>query len=99
MWGPNEFFTGRSTDYAFRRGGDYVPGAAFMLIRDTVWALVTSDAIDAAVVLAYNSPTESGFSTYYDAAVDAASDELASLNLATNAQTSMLDLIDDLCAV
>lgn len=98
VWVPNVFFTGRSADYAFRRGGDYVPGSAFMLIRDAVWALVTADATSTAAVLAYNEPNESGFYDYYSAASDAATAELVSLGVATDAQTSMLALIAALAA-
>ena len=95
---PNEFFTGRSVDYAFRRGGDYVPGSAFMLIRDTVQALVAGQAMGDVAELAYTEPNESGFADYYTAAEDAATAELVSLGVATDAQTSMLDLIADLSA-
>jgi len=98
VWVPNVFFTGRSADYAFRRGGDYVPGSAFMLIRDAVWALVTADATSTAAVLAYTEPNESGFYDYYSTASDAATAELVSLGVATDAQTSMLALIADLSA-
>ncbi|MEL0076272.1 MAG: hypothetical protein VW708_09095, partial [Ilumatobacter sp.] len=78
LWVPNEFFTGRSVDYAFRRGGDSVPGSAFMLIRDTVWALAEYPATTTATALTYTEP-ESGFSDYYAAAYDAANDHLVSL--------------------
>ena len=98
LWVPNEFFTGRSTDYAFRQGGDFVPGSAFMLIRDTVWALITADATSTAAVLAYNEPNESGFYDFYAAAYTAAQSELVSLGVATDAQASMVDLIADLSA-
>ena len=97
-WVPNEFFTGRSVDYAFRRGGDYVPGSAFMLIRDTVQALVAGQAMGDVVTLAYTEPNESGFYDYYSAASDAATTELVSLGVATDAQTSMLALIAALAA-
>ena len=97
-WVPNEFFTGRSADYAFRRGGNYVPGSAFMLIRDTVQALVAGQALSDVAELAYTEPSESGFSAYYTEASDAATAELVSLGVATDAQTSMLDLIADLSA-
>ena len=97
-WVPNEFFTGRSADYAFRRGGNYVPGSAFMLIRDTVQALVAGQALSDVAELAYTEPNESGFADYYTAAEDAATAELVSLGVATDAQTSMLDLIADLSA-
>ena len=97
LWVPNEFFTGRSVDYAFRRGGDYVPGSAFMLIRDTVWALAEYPATTTATALAYTE-SESGFSDYHAAAYDAANDQLVSLGIPTDAQTSMLDLIADLSA-
>lgn len=97
LWVPNEFFTGRSVDYAFRRGGDYVPGSAFMLIRDTVWALAEYPATTTATALAYTE-SESGFSDYHAAAYDAANDQLVSLGVATDAQTSMLALIADLSA-
>ena len=97
-WVPNEFFTGRSVDYAFRRGGDYVPGSAFMLIRDTVQALVAGQALSDVATLAYTEPNESGFYDYYSTAIDAATTELVSLGVATDAQTSMLALIADLAA-
>lgn len=98
LWVPNSFFTGRSADYAFRRGGDYVPGSAFMLLRDTVWTLVTSDAISAAATLAYDEPEESGFGAYYEAAYTEAGAKLVALGANTDAVTAMLDLIDDLSA-
>ena len=98
LWVPNEFFTGRSTDYAFRRGGDYVPGSAFMLIRDCVQALVAGQALSDVALLAYTEPNESGFYDYYSTASDAATAELVSLGVATDAQTSMLALIADLSA-
>ena len=97
-WVPVEFFTGRSVDYAFRRGGDYVPGSAFMLIRDCVQALVAGQALSDAGELAYTEPNESGFYDYYSTASDAATAELVSLGVATDAQTSMLALIADLSA-
>ena len=97
-WVPNEFFTGRSVDYAFRRGGDYVPGSAFMLIRDCVQALVAGQAFSDVGLLAYTEPNESGFYDYYSTASDAATAELVSLGVATDAQTSMLALIADLAA-
>jgi hypothetical protein len=97
-WVPNEFFTGRSTDYAFRRGGDYVPGSAFMLIRDVVWTLAEKPATTTATSLAYNEPSESGFANYYSDGYDAAVDVLVGLGVPTDAQTSMLALIADLAA-
>lgn len=96
-WVPNEFFTGRSVDYAFRRGGDYVPGSAFMLIRECVQALVAGQALSDVALLAYTDP-ESGFSDYYTAAIDAAEAALVTLGVATDAQASMVDLIADLAA-
>ena len=97
-WVPAALFTGRSVDYAFRRGGNYVPGSAFMLIRDTVQALVAGVAISAAAVLAYEAPNESGFYDYYSTASDESTTQLVSLGVATDAQTSMLTLIADLSA-
>jgi hypothetical protein len=97
-WVPNEFFTGRSVDYAFRRGGDYVPGSAFMLIRECVQALVAGQALSDVATLAYTEPNESGFYDYYAAAYDAANDHLVSLGIPTDAQASMVDLIADLAA-
>lgn len=96
-WVPNEFFTGRSVDYAFRRGGDYVPGSAFMLIRECVQALVAGQALSDVALLAYTDP-ESGFSDYYTAAIDAAEAALVALGVGTDAQASMVDLIADLAA-
>jgi hypothetical protein len=97
-WVPAALFTGRSVDYAFRRGGNYVPGSAFVLIRDTVQALVAGVAISAAAALAYEAPNESGFYDYYSTASDESTTELVSLGVATDAQTSMLALIADLAA-
>jgi len=97
-WVPNEFFTGRSVDYAFRRGGDYVPGSAFMLIRDCVQALVAGQALSDVALLAYTEPAESGFSDYYTAAIDAATAELVNLGADVDAAAAAVDIIADLAA-
>lgn len=94
---PAALFTGRSDDYAFRRGGDYVPGSAFMLLRDVIWALCTnavSSAVGGAVL-----GSLSGFDEFYVASQLSATTTLETLGVGDDTTTAALALIDDLCAV
>ena len=97
VWVPSTLFTGRSVDYAFRRAGDYVPGSAFMLIRDIVWALATDQALTAALSGAFTDGV-TGFGDLYELASDAGKTELVNLGAATDAAASAVTLIGDLAA-
>ena len=96
-WVPAEFFTGRSVDYAFRRGGDFVPGSAFMLLRDAAWALVTGQALTDAISNAYDG-TIVGFGEFYAEAFATADEALVGLGANTDTVALMLALIADLSA-
>lgn len=93
---PAVFFTGHGDD-TFRQGGDYVPGSAFILLRDAVWALC-SESVSVAVGGAILG-TANGFSECRFAAEADATSILENLGLFGDVAASFLDLIDDLCAV
>lgn len=95
-WVPVEFFTGRSSGFAFRKGGDYVAGSAFMLLRDIIWALVTNPTTTGALAAAYLG-TAVGFGKLYAVAADAATSYLAG-GLDVDTLDACSDLLTDLCA-
>lgn len=97
-WVPVELFTGRSVDFSYRQGGNYVPGSAFMLIRDTVFTLGLSVAVEGAAALAYTDGSTSGFSDYYQTAYDAGQTILVGLGADVDAAASAVTLIGDLAA-
>lgn len=94
---PVELFTGRSGDYVVRRGGSYVPGSTFMLLRDVVWAITTRAAKTGAGSAAYLDPLTE-FAGGYAAATAAATSLLTGLGFAADTIASIGDLLDDLCA-
>lgn len=96
-WVPIELFTGRSVDFSYRQGGDYVPGSAFILIRDTVFALAWAAAVTDVTLAAHTDP-ESGFGDYYETAYDAGQTQLVNLGADVDAAASAVTLIADLAA-
>lgn len=91
---PVEFFTGRSADYAFRRGGDYVAGSAFTLLREIIRVRAEFVGGAWAATSTIEGPPAGGFAELYATAYDNA---LAFFDFGGTV-TSMLGLVDDLCA-
>lgn len=97
-WVPIELFTGRSVDFSYRQGGNYVPGSAFILIRDTVFALALGAAVTDVLLTSHTDGSTSGFGDYYQDAYDAGQTQLVNLGADVDAAASAVTLIGDLAA-